>query len=313
MRNAMLVVLLALPVGWIAFAQPEKQIPPAPESFSSAKLGTLLKEMGYEPKSLSPDVYQVSVDREGWKVHIMVSLTREADRIWMECKFAPIVEPALAPSSAWLRLLEENERISPAHFTFDKTDKRLHVYKSFETTQLSPMRLKKELDGFDDVIRRTQSIWRIENFVHAEDLAVSPRSRHVEALTIEPRIHQPEQAESAFFQGKWQIVRIESNGKSLTQEKLVAFKPSLVVEGDKAVLKLGIEPERAVRVKIDAGQRPKRIDLTDQKGRVDSGIYMVEAGLLTICFAGPGEERPRQFVTDSKNKTWLLVLKRLEP
>jgi uncharacterized protein (TIGR03067 family) len=300
MRNAILVVLLALPVGWFAFGQPQKAELPATGSLNSEQIGRLLKDMGYDSQELTPDVFQVTVNREGWKVHVMVSLARDNERVWLESKFAPIADPDLVPASAWRKLLEENERIGPAHFTFDKSDKRVHLYKAFDNVGLSPARLKKEIDGFDAVVRRTQSVWRAENFTAAE------------ALPVMPRTTDPAAQEAASLRGSWRIVRIEAKGESITEDRLAKFKPALVLGPETAVLRMGVEPERTVKVTLDPAAKPKRIDFTDDRGRLEQGIYTLDGGLLTVCVAGAGEERPRQFITEPGSKTWLLVLKREE-
>jgi uncharacterized protein (TIGR03067 family) len=299
MRNAIIVVLLALPVGWLAFGQSKKE-PTSTGSFSGKQMAGLLKDMGYEPQELSDEVYQVSLERDGWKVHMMISLTKDGERFWLESKFAPIAEPDLVPAAAWRKLIEENERIGPAYFSFDKSDKRIHLYKSFDNVGLNPARLKKELDAFDATVRRTQTVWRVENFAPAEPLEVVPRA--VEAPT------DPMTA----LRGAWRVVRIEVKGEAVGDERIAKLRPSFALDGSKAVIKIGVEPERNVTVKIDAGAKPKRIDFTDEKGRVESGIYAFESDLLMLCVAGAGEERPRQFLSEAKNKTWLLVLKRQE-
>ena len=300
MRNAMLIVLLAFPVAGFALGDTEKPKSPEKDALDSERIGKLLKDLGYEPLSLSETVHQVSVSREGWKVHIMVSLTGEGDRLWLECKFAPIAQPQTVPASAWLKLLEENERISPAHFSFDKSDKRIHLYKAFDNVGITPARLKKELDAFDAIVRRTQNIWRIENFEAIETLLVLPRA-----------VEEPKTPVS--FEGKWRLVRFETKGESITEEQLSTRKLHASIADDRAIIKIGPGPERKLRLKLDASQKPKRIDfIDDTDDKVEAGIYIIETGLLTICVAGPSEDRPRQFATDPKNKHWLLVLRRDE-
>ena len=158
--------------------------------------------------------------------------------------------------------------------------------------------MKKELDAFDVIVRRTQSIWRIENFQAVETLPVLPRA-------VE------ESKKPVSFEGKWHIVRFETKGESVGGEQLTAKSLHVSIADDRAVIKMGPGPERKLRVKLDAMQKPRQIDFVDDKdGKVEAGIYFVEAGLLTICIAGPSEERPRQFATDPKNKHWLMVLRR---
>jgi uncharacterized protein (TIGR03067 family) len=292
------MVLLALPVGAAAIAQAEN-----PKStndvLTSEQIGRLLKEMGFEPEALAPDVWQAPIVREGWKVNVMVSLSPNRDRCWLESKFAVIAEPELVSASAWRNLLAENERIGPCFFAFDKSDKRLHLYKTFDNIGVTPARLKKELDAFDAVVRKTQQVWRSENYAPVESLPVAPRL--VEQLP-----------KASFLDGAWRIVRVETKGDSTTEEKLIASRPCVIFANDKATLKTGPGPERTVRVKLDPTQRPRSIDFIDENGAVEAGIYILETGLLTVCFASAGEERPRQFITNPKNRHWLLVLKKVE-
>ena len=286
MHNAIAALLLASLASNAAFA--------ADKPVTSEQLGKLLKEMAFDPQPLSDDVWQVSVDRDNWKVHIMVALTRDGDRVWLESKFAPINEPAVVPASAWLKLLEENERISPAHFAFDKSDKRIHLYKAFDGQNVTVARLKKEIESFDAIVRRTQSVWRSENFTPVEAIPIVPRQTPLSAL-----------------QGKWRIVRIELKGESITEERLLAREPFLNIDGDSAILKTGLEPERKVKLRVDAAQKPAQIDFID-KDAIEHGIYLFQGELLKVCFAPVGEERPKQFATQVKGKTWLLILKKEE-
>ncbi|MCE9530783.1 MAG: TIGR03067 domain-containing protein [Planctomycetes bacterium] len=294
-RTLMLMGFLFITPAGLRSADPEKP----KDALDSAQIGKLLKELGHEPVMLTAEVHQISMTREGWKVHVMVSLTADGERVWLESKFAPIAEPALVPASAWLRLLEENERIGPAHFSFDKLDKRIHLYKAFDNVAVTAVRLKKELESFDAVVRKTQHVWRIENFTAAETLPV-------------PRTIDVEQKKLSKLEGKWRIVRIETRGESITEERLIDKKPTLVIEGENVTIKTGIDPEKRARVRIDDKSKPAEIDFTDEKGRVEAGIFSHEVGLLMICVAGAGEPRPRQFITEANSKLWLMVLKRDE-
>jgi uncharacterized protein (TIGR03067 family) len=297
MRNAMFVVLLALPVGWFVFAQPNKMppMPPLNGAVDSENLGKQLKEAGFEPRSLSDDVFQVSVEHDAWKVHIMVSAPREGERIWLECKFAPVGDPASVPASAWRHLLEENERISPAHFAFDKSDKRVHLYKGFRNHDVSPARLKKEIDAFDAVVRRTHSVWKAEKFTPVDVIPV-------------PRV-APTPEDLAKLKGKWRTVRMETNGEAVNDARLRDLKRTYSIDGDTAVVQLANGKDRKFKLRIDSSSKPKQIDFLDEKECVERGIWMIGNGLLTICVAGGNEERPFQFLTTAKDKNMLFVLK----
>jgi uncharacterized protein (TIGR03067 family) len=98
--------------------------------------------------------------------------------------------------------------------------------------------------------------------------------------------------------------------EKLRNPKAIDPRSLVMIEGDSATLKLGPEMERTVKLKVDPAKKPKQIDFINNDGRVEVGIYMIQVDLLSICLAGKGEERPRQFLTDAKNNTWLVVLKK---
>ena len=137
----------ALAVTFLAFpspvdAQQDPFVRPLPPiAVGTEVLGRFLRELGHDPKALSPDVYQVTVEREKWPVHVMLSLSTDGQRVWLESKFAPVADPDRVAPTVWKRLLEANEKIGPAHFAFDPNDKRDHLYKSIDNKSLGTDRL----------------------------------------------------------------------------------------------------------------------------------------------------------------------------
>ena len=105
MRLRPAVLVAALAAGPLA-AQPDPLVRPLPPAAAGTEtLGKFLRELGFEPKALSPDVYQVTVERDRWPVHVMLSLSTDGRRVWLECKFDPIEDQDKVPSLAWKRLL----------------------------------------------------------------------------------------------------------------------------------------------------------------------------------------------------------------
>src|SRR5262245_19777351 len=162
------ILLTALVAAIPASAQSDPSARPLP---GTETLGKFLRELGFEPKPLSAEVFQITVEEDHWPVHIMSSLSTDGRRVWLESKFAPVADPDKVPPVAWKRLLEANEKIGPAHFAFDKSDKRVHLYKSFGNQDLTAERLKREIEHFDTTVRKTQEYWRGENFKPVEPVA----------------------------------------------------------------------------------------------------------------------------------------------
>ena len=169
-------LLFGLPAA--SLAQTDPIIRPVPVTgIGTEMLGRFLREMDHVPKPLSPDVFQITVERDHWPVHVMLSLSADGRRVWLESKFAPVEDPDRVPPQTWKKLLEANEKIGPAHFSFDPRDRRVHLYKSFDNQHVTSKRLKEEIGHFDATVRKTQDCWRGENFkpvIASNDPSVIP-------------------------------------------------------------------------------------------------------------------------------------------
>jgi uncharacterized protein (TIGR03067 family) len=97
------------------------------------------------------------------------------------------------------------------------------------------------------------------------------------------------------LQGKWQLVSLERDGKSVDVPKDAVR----VVKGDKYT----INPRPGVTIegtfKIDPTTKPKQVDATasagPNKGKTMMGIYEIDGDTLKICYALPGKDRPTEF------------------
>jgi uncharacterized protein (TIGR03067 family) len=310
---ALFVTLWAVPV----LAQPDPLVRPLPPTAAGTEaLGKFLRDIGFEPKALSPDVFQVTVERERWPVHVMLSLSTDGRRIWLESKFAPIEEPDKVSPLAWKRLLEANEKIGPAHFAFDKADKRIHLYKSFDNQALTPDRLRGELDLFDTTVRKTQDYWRGENFkpvIGSTDPPVATPATTVKTdvpvLPVSREIGDTEK-----LAGDWEVVEVRVKGRPTPAEVLTNRKIGIQIKSTagklSAEIRTGPDATRSVRVLLQSDLPSRQIDLVDDQDRAEVGIYKLDGNSLTLCFAAPGEPRPVAFTSGEESKNWVIVLKR---
>jgi uncharacterized protein (TIGR03067 family) len=112
------------------------------------------------------------------------------------------------------------------------------------------------------------------------------------------------------LEGTWSMVSGEAKGEKLPESTIKSAK--LTIGGDKHTVKVGEDTIIGTH-KLDATTKPKSIDAMDTegpfKGKTTFGIYKVEKGVFTVCFAPPGKDRPKEFTTKSGTGELLHVWK----
>ncbi len=114
--------------------------------------------------------------------------------------------------------------------------------------------------------------------------------------------------------GTWELVSAERDGAELKPQKAV----TMVSAGGTFVVKSGDTVVAAGTTKLDAGKKPKAVDVTytdgPDKGRTFKGIYEVVGDTAKYCRAGtPEQERPTEFKTTAGDGGFFAVYKRVKP
>jgi uncharacterized protein (TIGR03067 family) len=114
------------------------------------------------------------------------------------------------------------------------------------------------------------------------------------------------------FQGNWNVLAVEVEGKRLSAEQTMSWKVRF--EGDKYSLQSGKEKIEGT-FRLNPTQSPKAIDATRasgaDKGKTLRGIYRLSGDRLLMCLgAAGGKKRPTSFITQSRSGFRLYVLER---
>jgi uncharacterized protein (TIGR03067 family) len=102
------------------------------------------------------------------------------------------------------------------------------------------------------------------------------------------------------LEGVYVMVSGEAKGEKLPDK--IVKTATLTVKGDKHTVKIGEDTIIGTH-KLAPTSKPKEMDSTDTegefKGKTYLGIYKMEKGEFTVCFAPPGKDRPKEFTTRS--------------
>jgi uncharacterized protein (TIGR03067 family) len=124
--------------------------------------------------------------------------------------------------------------------------------------------------------------------------------------------NDPPRSDLEKLQGTWLLVAMEREGENVPAEDFKDWKS--VYEENRLTLLDGDRVRRRGIVTLEPSRKIKAINTWDQDGpyadQTVPGIYELEADTLKLCFARPGEERPKEFTTKSGTGFLYCVYKR---
>ena len=109
------------------------------------------------------------------------------------------------------------------------------------------------------------------------------------------------------MEGTWIAVSAERDGEKRSKDDIKDLK--FVVKGDKWAITLEGQEYQGT-LKIDPTKDPKESDSIMEDGQTVKAIYKVDDKHLTLCWRGPGEDRPKEFVSKADSGINLVVFKR---
>ena len=116
------------------------------------------------------------------------------------------------------------------------------------------------------------------------------------------------------IEGEWQMVSCVRDGDEL--DKSMVKSGRRVVNQNETTVSFGGQLFLKAFYSVDQSLKPKTIDyiITEGvgKGQRQLGIYRLEAGLLKLCFASPGEKRPGEFSSVTGDGRTYAVWKQLK-
>ena len=111
------------------------------------------------------------------------------------------------------------------------------------------------------------------------------------------------------LQGDWILASGERDGEQFPDDMVKSLKR--FVTGDKFTVNRDDQTVTKGTFTLDPSKKPKAIDLKiEGNDQVIQGIYELDGDTLKLCYAAPGEERPKQFGTKAGSGHALVVWKK---
>ncbi|MFO0866139.1 MAG: TIGR03067 domain-containing protein [Gemmataceae bacterium] len=289
------LLIAALLVAFIAqangFAQPPAK-EATPGSLTTETLKQMLQDLGYEPYASSPTAtwFRVTINRENFKSVFSVSISGGGGTsIWFESKAN--VDFEKIPGPALRKLLMLNEELGPTYFSIDTKRKAILLNNNLPNRDWTNARMRKELESFADVIRRTWPSWNPDAMVPIV-IADSEEAK----------------ADREKLQGEWKAVAVESSGRRSTDELTAKLAISFQFKGTKVSMKTSSQQE-SYYVRLDPTKSPREMEFQNEKSRL-LVIYRLAEDRLTVNYCEAS--RPTGFETAPGDQCIMIVLERVK-
>jgi len=116
------------------------------------------------------------------------------------------------------------------------------------------------------------------------------------------------------LEGAWTLTSVVRNDNPLPADKLQDAR--IIFQGDVYIQKQGEKTIAKGTFRLDPSKKPATIDLTRSDGKEEEktfGIYELADGVLRICGAPPGQERPTEFAAKDGSNHTLITFQRAAP
>ncbi|MFO0866138.1 MAG: TIGR03067 domain-containing protein [Gemmataceae bacterium] len=292
MRALISAMFVGLIVQTHGFAQPAAKEPP-PGSLTTESLKKMLQDLGYEPYASSPTAtwFRVTITRENFNSVFSVSISGGGGTsIWFESQANVDLEKI--PGPALLKLLTLNEEIGPSYFSIDAKRKAILLNNNLPNRDWTNARMRKNLDAFADLVRRTWPSWN--------PAAIVP---------IVVTDSEEAKSERQKFQGEWKVVNQETSGRRSTDDEIAKRGVSLHFKGTKAIFKGTSGSDLEFSFHLDPTKSPREMELQSPTGKL-LVIYRFADDRLTINYCDV--RRPTQFETAPGDQCTKIVMERVK-
>jgi hypothetical protein len=141
--------------------KPAVEKPAAVAPLTDESLAKMLTDMGYEYKTepvKGTVIYKVTTTQDGWTFHLQVALSADKQQLWISTPVVTLADENI-PSTALLRLLEENHNIGPTGIYYDKKFKQISLaLPLLNRGGITPSVLRTYINDFTGSVKSTMKL-----------------------------------------------------------------------------------------------------------------------------------------------------------
>lgn len=127
------------------------------KAYEHEEIKGMLTNLGFEPKDLGDNIYEITVTKGDWDVFISVSLSRSKTKMWLVVNLGNFGEKSKGDPKKLYALLQKNTDIQPAQFYVRGDGLRLGL--PLDNRGLTPALIRKEIDTLVDHTAKTEALW----------------------------------------------------------------------------------------------------------------------------------------------------------
>ena len=121
----------------------------------------LVRQAGFEAKVLANQFVTTRKEQDPWAFPVLIEISPDERHLVIVLGLSIVKQPTEVPASAWLSLLEANQKHPSAQFAFHPDRKRTEVIGLLPNTAIDSLTLRDEINRLALLARDTESAWKL--------------------------------------------------------------------------------------------------------------------------------------------------------
>jgi len=121
-------------------------------------LRTMLGQLGLAPKPLTHG-YLIVVPHGTWTINVQALVSENGRKLGLNSNLGLVTESEVS-GVQWKALLAANADLDPSYFYYNPSQTKLYMHRSFDTRQVTPAGLLRELTSFADGVASSGDLWK---------------------------------------------------------------------------------------------------------------------------------------------------------